>query len=459
MRERIRRCLRFFSLLLFLIGTAVNVEAAIPRLPELPVDGTTKAKRSKKSARFKNKSSGKSADKLSATPSRKNSQRAGGNRQKGIAKAGASTVSSLDQEQHQHEKLLNPGTFVKARVQKLYAYLMSRPPRVVNTVDASFIQTPATKGPWLASLYSRNLVDAASETEILADKLIMARVLARALGNEFHHFYPKTLGVKEFLYKHSLVDSSGRISSDGDKIETALFAEFPAGFVVRPAVGVAPKETRRGLFTEGDEFVLELLGGESSVHKPWYFANAVKSHILGDVASGEAVILQDDIIFQAEAKKQLRVRTFREVRIHTYENNVIEDGIPNRWVQEAKIEEQEVAAAERFVNSMLRLIPPRLLTRQAWGVDVAVFDNGEMIVTDIVTNRGRRIQWSSYLEQPSVMGAYSRHFEKLAGVKFEGFSGILIRHNLGNYFSYWDTRIEKSKPGWSKLFSYLPPLP
>ncbi len=436
---RIRQYLQVLGLVVLFITLAPLAGGAIPRLPDLPVGESAQLRRQERAARFQEKTA------------RKKSKQTFADRYASAPKSGA--------EKSGQEALPNPSDYSKERVRKLYAYLMSRPPRVVNSVDSSLIQTPAAKGPWLASLYSRNLVEAAPETEILADKLIMARVLERALSSEFHHFYPKTMGLKEFLYKHNLIDSEGQISSDGDKIEAALFVEFRAGFVVRPAVGVAPKETRRGLFKEGDQFVLQLLRGSSPIYKPKYFANTVKSHILGDVASGEAVVLQDDIILKAETKKRLRIRTFREVRIHTYENNVVEEGVPDRWAQDAKIEKHEVSAAERFVNSMLRLMPPRLLTRQAWGVDVAVFDNGEMLITDIVTNRGRRIQWSSYLEQPGVIGAYSRHFEKLAGVQFEGFSGTLIRHNLGNYFSYWDTRIEKSKPGWAKLFSYLPPLP
>lgn len=351
-----------------------------------------------------------------------------------------------------------PGEFVEARVRSVYTALMSRPPRVVPTVPVS-ISASSKKGPWLASVYARQLVDASPQIEKLADKLVMFRVLEQALGFSATRYYPRTFGLKEFLEKHRLVDAKGAIVATGDRIEQALYAEFPAGFVVRPAVGVAPSETRKGLYPEGDEFVAALVAGRFSGYQPSHFLAPVRSHILGGVASGEAVVLQDDVILRAEAKGRLATRTYREVRLHTYENKIVADSVPSRWVQDVTVDDDTIRKAERFVGEFLSALPSRLLTRQAWGVDVAVFDNGEMIITDIVTNRGRKIQWSSYLEQPRILGAYARHFEREAGVHFEGVAGALMRNNFGNYFAYWDTRIEKSRPGWRKLLSYLPPSP
>lgn len=353
-----------------------------------------------------------------------------------------------------------PAEYVEAVTQKLYSDLMSRPPRLLPSGENQMvISTPARKVPWLGELYQRNLLEASPASELLADKLIMARVLARALGDDLGKYYPKTIGLKEFLYKHKLIDSRGRMTASGEEIEQALFAEFPAGFVARPAVGVAPKETPRGLYRDGDEFIVELLRPKSALYEPAHFRTPVRSHILDAVASGEAIVLQDDLVLRADAKKKLKIKSFRELRIHTYEERVVKNAVPARWVQEATVTEPEIRAAEEFVGGMLAKLPPRLLVRQAWGVDVALFDNGEMIITDVVTNRGQRIQWSSYLEQPRVLGAYSRHLEEFAGVRFEGFAGRLIRHNLANYFPYWDARIEKAKPGVNKLLSYLPPLP
>ena len=356
---------------------------------------------------------------------------------------------------------LRPSKDIENRVATLYSELMSRPPRTSPASGAKIeVAIEGGKNGWLAAVYGRNLVDASEQTRMLADKLIMVKVLEQGLGQEEAKKYlPKTLGLKEFLDKHRLVSKRGKIKATGEQIEKALFKEFPAGFVIRPAVGVAPNETTKGLFANTDTFVAELVEGKFEGYKREHFWNPVRSSILDTVASGEAVVLQDDIILRADARKALHARAFREVRVHTYESKVVQDAVPARWVQKAKVYEGEVKQAENFVAEFLKQLPPRLLTRQAWGVDVAVFDNGEMVINDIITNRGKRIQWSSYLEQPRVLGAYARHLEENAGVRFEGLQGTIVRNNFGNYFSYWDARIEKSPPGLRKLLSYLPPLP
>jgi hypothetical protein len=355
---------------------------------------------------------------------------------------------------------LRPTKEIEVRVQNLYDALMSRPPRVEGSSPITIeISGSPGKSQWLAAVYSRNLVEASEETKLLSDKLLMAKVLEKALGEKSIQFLPKTLGLKEFLDRNHLVSRLGKINVSGEQIEQALYKEFPAGFVIRPAVGVAPSETTKGLFNDTDTFVSELVAGKFQGYEPEHFWKAVKSHILDTVASGEAVVLEDDIILKADAHRALHAKAFREIRIHTFESKVVADAVPARWVQKAKVDESEIKSAEALVQTMLDLIPPRLLTRQAWGIDVAVFDNGDMVINDIVTNRGRRIQWSSYLEQPRVIGAYTRHFESFAKVDFSGISGMLARNNLGNYFSYWHTRIEKSPPGFQRLLSYLPPIP
>ncbi len=170
-------------------------------------------------------------------------------------------------------------------------------------------------------------------------------------------------------------------------------------------------------------------------------------------------MLQENIIGSADARRPLKSRYFQEVRVHAYEGRIVEDAVPERWVQTNLLTEAQAKRAETFAGDFLRSLPLSLLTRQAWGLDVAVMDNGEMRILGIVTNRGRRIQWSSYLEQPRVLGAYARHFEKYYAVHFAGVSGTFIRNNFANYLPYWEKRIEKAPTGLAKIWAYLPPLP
>ncbi len=354
---------------------------------------------------------------------------------------------------------VSPDAFLAKRVQSVMTQLKSRPLRPVESGNVTAVIASPDKSSFLSAVYGKKLVEASWATEMLSDKRVLAEIFTRELGADAFRYYPKTVGLREFLAKHGMLNAKGEIATDGEAVEAALHEEFPAGFVVRPAVGVAPRETGKGLFKTTDEFVVELLKKVSSVYNPVHFSKPVTSHILGRISSGEAVVLQEDIVGVADARKALKNRYFGEVRIHTYENRVVEDAVPSRWVQRDLLSQDEIAIAEAFVTDLLKRLPPALLTRQAWGVDVAVLDNGDMRVIDVVTNRGEKIQWSSYLDQPRVIAAYAKHFEKHAGVHFEGFSGTLIRNGFANYFNFWGKRIEKARPGFGKVLAYLPPLP
>ena len=346
------------------------------------------------------------------------------------------------------------------RVQRVLTELKSRPVRSLNSGQISEIAISPDKASFLSAVYSSRLVEASVATEMMSDKRVLAEILNRELQPEVaERFYPKTLGLREFLVKHSLLDGQGEVLRNGDAIEEALHAEFPSGFVARVAVGVAPRETGHGLYKDADQFILELLKPTSALYSAKQFRQAVKSHILGRVSSGEAVVLQDDVVGVAQAHKALKSPFFHEVRIHTYENRVVAGAVPERWVQHELSTSDEIARAEAFVAEFLKLLPVPLMTRQAWGVDVAVMDNGEMRIIDVLTNRGERIQWSSYLEQPRVISAYAKHFEQYAGVHFSGFAGVLLRSGFANYFAFWGKRIEKARPGLNKVLAYLPPFP
>jgi hypothetical protein len=356
-----------------------------------------------------------------------------------------------------------PDQFIEARVRKTLASLKSRPVRPVSpTMTVAEVSVAPSKEPWLQAIYSKNMVDASWATQMLSDKRILAGLLESELGDRARNFYPKTVGLREFLVKYRFLGANGEIVAEGEEIEEALHQEFSSGFVVRPAVGVAPGETARGFFSEPDNFIVEILKPKNPYYSASHFLHPVRSSILGTVASGEAVVIQENVVGSADARKPLRSRFFKEVRVHTYENRVVPGSVPSRWVQTNLPYDAEIARVEAFVSKLLQALPLSLLTHQAWGVDVALMDNGEMRVIEIVTNRGRKIQWSSYLEQPRVLGAYTRHFEERYGLHFSGLSGAIIRRDFANYFAYWEKRIEKAQAGESqikRLMSYLPPAP
>ena len=356
-----------------------------------------------------------------------------------------------------------PIILIAQRTQKVLAMLKSRPLRSLeDSLPDLALTARATKVGFLSTLYAQKLVEASWATEMLSDKRIFSEVLTRELGAaKAQSFYPKTIGLREFLIANHFVSAAGEIKiDDADQIEATLYQEFPSGFIVRAAVGVAPSETTQGLYKDTDAFMVELLRPGTPLYQPSHANAAVSSHLLGgQVTSGEAVVLQENLTLAADAKKPLMHRYYQEVRIHTYEGETVAGAIPTRWVQKERLSAKQVEVAESFVQIFLKTLPPALVARQAWGVDVAVFDNGEMRINDVVTNHGQKVAWSSYLEQPRVIEAYAKHFDQIAGIHFTGFSGWLIDHGFANYFPYWEKRIDKAHGIAAKMLAYFPPWP
>lgn len=354
-----------------------------------------------------------------------------------------------------------PGDFIAARTTKLLSDLKGRPVQATAPGAAVAVDLPmaANKQQWLTAVYNQRLVDASYSTGLLADKRLFYEVVKRELGSKADTYWPKTIGLREFLVSRQLVDANGRLTSDGDRLEAELHQQFRSGFVVRPAVGVAPRETGHGIFPDADVFIGELLKPDSILYRPEYQAQPVRSTVLDTIASGESVVLQEDVMASAHARSPLKSRAWRDVRVHTYEGRVVADATPNFWVREGSVTVSERERAESFVREFLALLSAPLVARQAWSFDVLLLDNGEMRIVDLITNRGRRTAWSTYLDQPRVLGAYTRHFEQYAGIHFAGLGGFWLRHNAGNYFSYWGLRIEHAKPGLDAVLAWIPPWP
>lgn len=359
-----------------------------------------------------------------------------------------------------------PSHFVDDRVTRILRDLKGRAPRS----RAQVVQVPTpmwvTKSQWLQSLYRTGLVDSSKATGYLADKLLFYETVRRELGEEgANRYMVRTIGLRDFLVRENLVGADGRLLLDGDAIESKLYAAFPSGFVARPAVGVAPRETGSGLFKSTDDFVAELVKPDTFLYRPDHSRRPIRSTVLDEIASGEAVILQEDVLSKFSSENRLigaqAKRDWREVRVHTYEGRVVVEAQPGLWIRQEKLSEAEVKKAQAFVAEFLSKLPPTLLMRQAWSVDVLILDESknEFRIADVVTNRGHRGGWSGYLDQPRVLGAYARHMEAYAGVHFAGLGGHVLRHNAGNYFAYWGVKIEKSRPGIDRVLAWIPPWP
>lgn len=354
--------------------------------------------------------------------------------------------------------LKSPEAFLIQQTNRAIALSKSIPPRIGKsvTLDAS-----PTKSDWLDTIYDKNIVSASDYSAFLSDKLLMTSVFERTLGGSTAQQYlPKTLGLRQFLERHQFVDRKGKLLVDGDQIDSALHKEFPTGFFVRPAVGITPFESERGMFRTPEQLIVELLKGKTPIYDPAHFWQPIKSHILGEVASGEAVVLQENLIVSAELKGRLKRKTATLVRVHTYEQKIIPSSVPRRWVQsdaDDKLSDASIREAQNFAQQFLDQLPEELTRRQAWSLEVAAFDNGTFRIANILTNRGKRIAWSSYLDQPRILKAYTDYFESEADLQFEGVGGRILRWGLANYFTYWKLRFEKAQ-GWRKIVAAFPPI-
>lgn len=354
---------------------------------------------------------------------------------------------------------------VDSIVVNLISEIEARPLRIQTNVESSEKQTLSAepnKASWLQQLYLANLVEASKITALLSDKLLQNRVFEHYLLSQSEHFLLHTIGLKEFLLKHHLVDSENKLIPNTDTFEEALALEFPNGFIVRPALGVAPLERNHGLFATSDDFLKEIFRPRNSLYHSSTLYRKIKSHIINAVASGEAIVLQEDFAKAFQSKQHLKSKFYERVRIHTFENKVVKNAVPKLWVNKRNFEvgEDQIEKLENFVQEFLDALPNSLTTRQAWSLDVALLDNGEIKILDVVTNRGLKSSWTSYLDEPKIIGAYTRHLHSHLDIEFSGWSGILFRSNLANYANYWQLKKNRtSRIGSSQIMSSLPPWP
>lgn len=289
------------------------------------------------------------------------------------------------------------------------------------------IQCRPVRNTWLKALYENNLIEASTRTKLFADKLYLYQELEKALGAKLPMYHPKTMGLKAFFAKHNLT-----ADSDLNQIERVLRQEFPSNVILKPAA-VINTAGESGLYLFSRE---ALLNAFAEKNKDLLQACARQtpyiSPLLETLASGEEFILQEHIAALAGFPVVTKTRHYQEVRIHTFENEVLKGASYSRWQANEIKDRQDFHRAQDFVQQFLNLLPAELVNGQAWGLDLLIFENGFVRILEINTNRGSQGQWTGFLSRPELMGAYTRMIEKKKNVRFTGLSGILLRNNLGN---------------------------
>jgi hypothetical protein len=255
--------------------------------------------------------------------------------------------------------------------------------------------------------------------------------LQLALEEKLTQFHPHTVGLIQFMRKYDLGTSAATLAPI-EKIEAALRKEFSTEAILKPTT-VINTGGETGLYLFSTKSILEAFEKrEQSLMTALERQAPFKSELIDRVASGEEFLLQENIASIAGYEVLDKAKQHQEVRIHTYEDQVIRGGSFSRWsVNEIKNQDMFYWAQD-FVQEFLNTLPKDFLVGQAWGLDLLVFENKVIRILEINTNRGEKGQWTGFLSRPQVMGAYTRMIEQKKDVRFAGFSGFLLRNNFGN---------------------------
>lgn len=270
------------------------------------------------------------------------------------------------------------------------------------------IKTRPTRNAWLESLYEAGLVKADENTRRLGDKLYFIQQVYSFLGLETWDYFVESKNLSDLVFL------------DGQMLPPAQISEhirsfFPEGFVIKPKDGINSWGRSPGFYFEEKSFLDDL----QSERVPPIEQLMIQTNC-GPLLGTAAVT----------GSQQLS-----EVRIHTYENYVIDGGQYHRWAESPVKDSTHFRRAQILTQNLLQKLPTHFLENQAWSLDILVGANQARIV-DVNTNRGLRGHWSGFLSRPRLIGAYSRHFEKHKGVRFVGFAGLLLRTNLASYHKY-----------------------
>lgn len=289
------------------------------------------------------------------------------------------------------------------------------------------IRCRPVRNAWLEALYQHNIIEASERTRSYADKLFFYSELYDLLGAELLSFHPKTMGLQAFALKYGL-----RANSPLHEWEAALQQEFQGEIILKPvAVMNTAGEQELYLFSK-ESFLKSLAQKNEQLTSALERTSPFVPPLLQAVASGEEFLLQDHIASLAGKPIIEKTKHYQEIRVHTFEDQVIIGGSYSRWLDNEINQEEYFYWAQDFVQSFLNKLPHEFLKGQAWALDILVFDNKVMRILEANTNRGKRGQWSGFLSRPELMGAYTRYIEKTKSIRFRGFSGFLLRHNFAN---------------------------
>lgn len=281
----------------------------------------------------------------------------------------------------------------------------------------SFKVTEATRNELLNDiLYKHKLVEASEFSRMMSDKLFQVEFLIKE-NPAVAPYFPKTLAFSEFLATQKVLKNSNKPK----QLKIALQKNFPHGFVVKPTAGYN---------TGGRGFYINDIAGltQDLLANPAKFTGNGRPFVSPElnIASGEPFLIQELLTPAGGGRPP-------EYRVHTFEGRVVKEATESRWLNP---EEKNFKAIEDYVQGFLDKVPPAVLQKQAWGLDVVEVAPGNFRIIEINTNRGNEIQWSGYLISSIQLGALARHLEKYQYLTLEGPAAETFRKNKAGLESW-----------------------
>ena len=345
---------------------------------------------------------------------------------------GMATAQTCDQYLTSISKTVSSSQFLQMQVSNIVKRIENRPIESPIEKQRLNLDLPATRNGLTDWLYDNGVVEHSDLTLLFSDKLIMAKLLQHYLKARSAEFHPFVMGLKEFLEKAQLLDSSGKVKASTDQIKRAFAQYFPEGFILKPPVSWATDG--KGFYTKEDEVAALLAGNDSKLYEAEKeFNTPLKSPLATMVTSGERWMVMGKIKNTSITGNKLYGRD-SEFRVHTFHHHLVPDATLHRYGLSESPDRYPIV--NEFVEKLLAQLPRALTHNQAWGLDVFIQSDGRPTLIEVNTNRGERTNWSDFLRGPDVLAGYTKFFEQEYGWHINGVEGRLMKYGLGNLRSH-----------------------
>jgi hypothetical protein len=346
----------------------------------------------------------------------------------GVSAHGAPFCSEIFLAQHSAQPLSPSTVFLEQQVSKVIESIDNSNQSKFEIPRDLQLNIRAKRDALTSVLYSLDVVSRTEVGRLLSDKLILAKVLKKYLGEKFFYFHPPTQGLKEFLVLHKFVDLSGKVIATRAQLIEAFNKDFPNGFIVKPTTGWS--SSGKTFYIDREVILQLLLKGDSDLYRQKDFNELFQSDLYDAPTSGEKFMLMGLIKGTSVTSKDSTYGEANEFRVHSFYRKIVSGATQTRWYTPFTVE--KLNQVETFVQNFLDLMPRGFSHQMAYSFDIFITSEGIPQIIEVNTNRGRQENWSGFLRVPEVVGSYARLLKEDYNWQIQGVEGWMIYNNLAN---------------------------